>query len=197
MSSSPNVVPARFRFGRDPDIAIGQSSVIHADELMLRRWYRHHDRRGDLTRSELALLVEDLSAHPELWRHLLHRSPDERHYVQMFLDAHVEIWLICWCPTLETGFHDHGGSRGAVAVVQGMLTETLPNIGGEHPRSLYRTDDCLSFGASHIHDVQHAAGDPAASLHAYSPPLGEMGFYEPDDGGTLTRRPGDSDEEFC
>ena len=129
MSSSPNVVPARFRFGRNPDIAIGQSSVIHADELMLRRWYRHHDRRGDLTRSELALLVEDLSAHPELWRHLLHRSPDERHYVQMFLDAHVEIWLICWCPTLETGFHDHGGSRGAVAVVQGMLTETLPNIG--------------------------------------------------------------------
>jgi len=197
MSSSPNVVPARFRFGRNPDIAIGQSSVIHADELMLRRWYRHHDRRGDLTRSELALLVEDLSAHPELWRHLLHRSPDERHYVQMFLDAHVEIWLICWCPTLETGFHDHGGSRGAVAVVQGMLTETLPNIGGEHPRSLYRTDDCFSFGASHIHDVQHAAGDPAASLHAYSPPLGEMGFYELDDLGTLTRRPGNSDEEFC
>ena len=197
MSSSPNVVPARFRFGRDPDIAIGQSSVIHADELMLRRWYRHHDRRGDLTRSELALLVEDLSAHPELWRHLLHRSPDERHYVQMFLDAHVEIWLICWCPTQETGFHDHGGSRGAVAVLQGMLSETLPNIVGDQPGTLYRTGDYFSFGAARIHDVQHAAGDTAASVHAYSPPLGEMGFYELDDGGTLTRRPGDSDDEFC
>jgi hypothetical protein len=197
MSSSPNVVPARFRFGRDPDVAIAQSSAIHADELMLRRWYRHHDSRGYLTRSELALLVEDLSAHPELWRHLLRRSPDERHYVRMFLDAHVEIWLICSCPTPETGFHDHGGSRGAVAVVQGMLSETLPNIGGEHPRSLYRRGHCFSFGASHIHDVQHAAGDPAASLHAYSPPLGEMGFYELNDRGTLTRRPGDSDEEFC
>ena len=197
MSSSPNVVPARFRFGRDPDIAIGQSSVIHADELMLRRWYRHHDRRGDLTRSELALLVEDLSAHPELWRHLLRQSPDERHFVQMFLDAHVEIWLICWCPTQETGFHDHGGSRGAVAVLQGMLSETLPNIVGDQPGTLYRTGDYFSFGAARIHDVQHAAGDPAASLHAYSPPLGEMGFYELDDGGTLTRRPGDSDDEFC
>ena len=72
-----------------------------------------------------------------------------------------------------------------------------PTSAAEHPRSLYRRGDCFSFGASHIHDVQHAAGDPAASLHAYSPPLGEMGFYEPDDGGTLTRRPGDSDEEFC
>jgi hypothetical protein len=84
-----------------------------------------------------------------------------------------------------------------VAVLQGMLSETLPNIGGEHPRALYRTGDCFSFGASHIHDVQRAAGDPAASLHAYSPPLDEMGFYELDDGGTLTRRPGDSDDEFC
>ena len=51
----------------------------------------------------------------------------------MLLDANVEIWLICWCPTQETGFHDHGGSRGAVAVLQGMLSETLPNIGGEQP----------------------------------------------------------------
>ena len=195
MSSPPRVVPARFRFGRDPESELVQPSLVHADELMLRRWYRHHDRKGHLTRSELALLAEDLSAHPELWRHLLRRSPDQRQYVQMFLDAHVEIWLICWCPTQGTGFHDHGGSRGAVAVVQGMLSETLPNIGGGHRRALYRRGDCFSFGASHIHDVQHAAGDPAASLHSYSPPLGEMGFYELDDGGTLTRRPGDSDEE--
>jgi predicted metal-dependent enzyme (double-stranded beta helix superfamily) len=191
------VVPARFRFGRDPDSSLAQPPVVHADELMLRRWYRLHDRSRTLARAELELLVEDMSAHPELWRHLLHNSPDERHYVRMLLDANVEIWLICWCPTQETGFHDHGGSRGAIAVVQGTLSETLPNIGGEHPRALYRTGDCFSFGSAHIHDVQHAAGDPAASLHAYSPPLGEMGFYQLDDGGTLTRWPGDSDDEFC
>ena len=164
---------------------------------MLRRWFRLHDRGRTLARAELELLVEDMAAHPELWRHLLHPAPDERHHVRMLVDAHVEVWLICWCPTQETGFHDHGGSRGAVAVLQGMLSETLPNIGGEHPRALHRRGDCLSFGASHIHDVQHAAGDPAASLHAYSPPLGEMGFYQLDEGGTLTRRPGDSADEFC
>jgi predicted metal-dependent enzyme (double-stranded beta helix superfamily) len=191
------VVPARFRFGRDPESDLAPPPVVHADELMLRRWYRLHDRSRSLARAELELLVQDMSAHPELWRHLLHQSPDERHYVRMLLDANVEIWLICWCATQETGFHDHGGSRGAVAVLQGALSETLPNIGGEHPRALHRTGDCFSFGASHIHDVQHAAGDPAASLHAYSPPLGEMGFYQLDDGGTLTRRPGDSDDELC
>jgi len=197
MSSSPHVVPARFRFGRDPESELAQPPVVHADELMLRRWFRLHDRGRTLARAELELLVEDMAAHPELWRHLLHRSPDERHYVRMLADSHLEVWLICWCPTQETGFHDHGGSRGAVAVLQGMLSETLPSIGGEHPRALYRRGDCFSFGESHIHDVQHAAGDPAASLHAYSPPLGEMGFYELDDGGTLTRRPGDGAGEFC
>ena len=143
MSSSPHVVPARFRFGRDPESDLAQPPVIHADELMLRRWYRLHDRGRTLARAELELLVQDMSAHPELWRHLLQQSPDERHYVRMLLDANVEIWLICWCATQETGFHDHGGSRGAVAVVQGMLSETLPNIGGEHPRALYRTGRLL------------------------------------------------------
>jgi predicted metal-dependent enzyme (double-stranded beta helix superfamily) len=191
------VVPARFRFGRDPESSLAQPPVVHADELMLRRWYRLHDRDRTLARAELELLVEDMSAHPELWRHLLHHSPDERHHVQMLRDANVEIWLICWCPTQQTGFHDHGGSRGAVAVLQGMLSESLPNIGGDHPRALHRTGDCFSFGSAHIHDVQHAGGAPAASLHAYSPALGEMGFYELDDGGTLTRRRGKSDDELC
>ena len=79
MSNSPHVVPARFRFGRDPESDLAQPPVVHADELMLRRWYRLHDRSRTLARAELELLVEDMSAHPELWRHLLHHSPDERH----------------------------------------------------------------------------------------------------------------------
>jgi predicted metal-dependent enzyme (double-stranded beta helix superfamily) len=169
MSSSPHVVPARFRLGRDPESALVQPPVVHADELMLRRWFRLHDRGRTLARAELELLVEDMAAHPELWRHLVRHSPEGRRYVRMMLDAHVEIWVICWCPAQETGFHDHGGSRGAAAVVQGMLSETLPTTGGERPQALYRRGDVFSFGASHIHDVQHAAGDPAASLHAYSP----------------------------
>jgi hypothetical protein len=77
------------------------------------------------------------------------------------------------------------------------VSETRPRIGGDHPRVFYHAGQRFSFGTAHIHDVQHAAGDPAASLHAYSPPLGEMGFYELDECGTLTRRPGDSDEELC
>jgi hypothetical protein len=32
MSSSPHVVPARFRFGCDPDSSLAQPPVVHADE---------------------------------------------------------------------------------------------------------------------------------------------------------------------
>ena len=51
MSSSPHVVPARFRFGRDPESDLAQPPVVHADELMLRRWYRLHDRSRTLARA--------------------------------------------------------------------------------------------------------------------------------------------------
>ena len=50
--------------------------------------------------------------------------------------------------------------------------------------------------ASRIHLYQTGAAD-ATSLHVYSPPLGEMGFYEVAADGTLSRRTGDYREEFC
>ena len=42
--------------------------------------------------------------------------------------------------------------------------------------------------------LPHPSG---ASGWLASPPLGEMGFYEVEAGGLLTRRVGDKDEEFC
>jgi predicted metal-dependent enzyme (double-stranded beta helix superfamily) len=197
MSAPPNVVPARFSFGRDPDQPLPALDAAAVDDLAVRRWFRGHDRRRDLSRAELDELIEDLAARPDLWRHLVRRSPDERFYARLLLDTHVEVWLICWCPAQDTGFHDHAGSRGAVAVVSGAVTETLLAVNGRDPVSSYRAGARFSFGACHIHDVQHAEGDPAASLHVYSPPLGEMGFYEVDEDGTLRRRCGEYREEFC
>ena len=38
-------------------------------------------------------------------------------------DAHVDVWLLCWTPRNDTGWHDHDISSGAVAVVEGCLVE--------------------------------------------------------------------------
>jgi hypothetical protein len=177
------------RDGRPPLIDYVRGSVA------LKRWYAAFERKGELTRLELEELVADLAERPELWRPLAHHNPQERYYVKLHDD--VEVWLLCWCATQDTGFHDHAGSRGAVAVVEGTLNETLLGVGGANPRFSYPAGSRFSFGSTHIHDVQHAPGTPATSLHAYSPPLGPMGYYELRPDGSLTRRAGDYLEEFC
>jgi predicted metal-dependent enzyme (double-stranded beta helix superfamily) len=197
MSATDNVITARYRFGRDPDTRLEIAAEAFVDDLAVRRWFHAHDRRRDLARADLDALIEDLAGRPELWAPLVRRSGEQRYYVRLLADTHVEIWLICWCPAQDTGFHDHAGSRGAVAVVSGAVTETRLRVGGPHPQRRYGQGARFSFGATHIHDVQHAEGDPAASLHAYSPPLGEMGFYDLDEDGTLRRRSGEYHEEFC
>jgi hypothetical protein len=179
------------RDGREPLINRPRGSAA------LHRWYATFDRRRELTRLELEGLVDDLAGRPELWRPLIHHSAEERYYAKLQGDDHVEIWLLCWCASQETGFHDHAGSRGAVAVVEGLLTERLLSVDGRNPMTTHPVGSRFSFGATHIHDVQHAAGAPASSLHAYSPPLGPMGFYDLRPDGSLTRRAGDYREEFC
>jgi predicted metal-dependent enzyme (double-stranded beta helix superfamily) len=118
--------------------------------------------------------------------------------VRLHLDEHLEVWLICWSQRQDTGFHDHDRSRGAVAVVEGALAERRLAVGGPPPpTSIYPTGASFSFGATHIHDVFQTGASVATSLHVYSPPLGEMGFYEVAPDGMLGRRTGDYREEFC
>lgn len=102
-----------------------------------------------------------------------------------------EAWLIGWPPGAETGWHDHGGSRGAFATAAGELAEEsvavpLPASGW---RSLELADDVdrtrrlpagsgRAFGAHHVHQVVNASEDlPAVSVHAYYPPLPLMRRY--------------------
>jgi predicted metal-dependent enzyme (double-stranded beta helix superfamily) len=180
-------------FDRDGG-ADGDSSV---DDPRLASWIDSFDPDRERTRAELELLVGDLAGRPDLWRRYVLHDAERRHYVRLASGAQAEVWLICWCPTQETGFHDHAGSRGAVAVVEGALAETLLAVGGAHPRREFAAGSRFSFGAAHIHDVQHAGGLPATSLHAYSPPLAEMGFYDIAGDGSLRRRSGGYREEFC
>ena len=190
-----NPLPTPRRFSRDA--ARPPLELVPREPSLLRAWQRDRTRGRELSRAELEALVDDLAGRPELWRSQVRHSPEERIYVRLAGDEHVEIWLICWCPAQDTGFHDHDRSRGAVAVVEGRLRETLLAACGEHPTRTYGAGERFSFGATRVHDVQHVGMDPATSLHAYSPPLGEMGFYELGADGTVTRRAGDHREDLC
>jgi len=161
-------------------------------------WFAARHVRRERTRTELEVLVRELAQRPGLWRGLVEHSPVDRIYSRLHLDANLEVWLICWSRLQDTGFHDHDRSRGAVAVVDGAVAERRLGVGPVTPvTAVYGAGSTFSFGAAHIHDVSQTGRSPATSLHAYSPRLGQMGFYEVGADGLLSRRAGGAAEEFC
>ena len=138
---------------------------------------------------ELRRYVGELAARPELWQHLaVHDSQGagERHFVSLHRDEHVDVWLLSWNTVDDTGWHDHDVSSGAVAVVEGVVRETWPRLGGEAAGRDLGAGQEICFGPEYIHRMTGWV-DGSISLHAYSPPLWRMGQYSLSEDGVLRR----------
>src|SRR3954466_11693027 len=83
----------------------------------------------DLDQAELLDLAASIAMTPEIWRKHIAFDDEARHYVSLYRDAHVDIWVLCWTPQNDTGWHDHDMSSGTVAVVQGRLVERKLSLG--------------------------------------------------------------------
>jgi hypothetical protein len=140
----------------------------------------------NLDATELEALVNELAAQPERWRDFVSFSDQERHFVSLYRDDHVDVWLLCWTPVNDTGWHDHDISSGAVRVVDGELMESSPRIGGEAASRVVPAGQSFSFGPDHIHRLA-GHGERSVSLHAYSPPLWRLGAYAIDGDGVMRR----------
>ncbi len=141
----------------------------------------------DLDRRELLALVQSIAEQPELWTEHVAFSDGDRHYVSLHRDAHVDVWVLCWTPSNDTGWHDHDLSSGAVAVVQGCLTEHNLAIGSPSLATPVPAGTAYCFGPDHIHRLSgRDAG--SVSIHAYSPPLWRMGQYAVGPTGILRRQ---------
>jgi predicted metal-dependent enzyme (double-stranded beta helix superfamily) len=149
-----------------------------------------------LGRAELRRIVTGLAADPEGWSHLVRHDPAQRIFECLRLDDQIEIWLICWMPGQDTGFHDHDLSSGAVVVAQGAVVEERLRLGGPPSLRRYVPGDVFEFSPVDIHRVTHAGTTPATTIHAYSPPLRRMGAYLIQPGGTLERHPLAKDQEL-
>ena len=127
----------------------------------------------------------------DLTEHLL-EGDHERMYELLWRTEHSEAWLVSWWDARDTGYHDHDGSSGGIAVVEGRVTEEPLVVAGAAQVREYRPGDTFAFTGSHIHRMHH---DPkAVTIHVYSPPINRIGSYEIVD-GVLTRTPGSPDEE--
>jgi hypothetical protein len=163
------------------------------------------------------LHLTDRSADEVLSGHFDHLVPgggvptDDRWFARLYGDDEVDIWLISWVPGHSTELHDHGGSLGALTLLSGSLDEFRWD--GERLR-LRRLEagDQAGFPLGWVHDVVWAPSRPSPavtpvtassvprvslpsapqgptlSVHAYSPPLTVMSYYEVTGQQTLRRK---------
>lgn len=104
--------------------------------------------------------------------------PDERWFTRLHSDDDLDVWLISWAPDRHTELHDHAGSLGALTVLSGTLHESRWD-GAALRRRRLEAGDQAAFPLGWVHDV--TAHDPqfeTLSVHAYSPPLTAMSYYE-------------------
>ena len=140
----------------------------------------------DLTGAELEALAASIAQHPEAWGRHVAFDGEDRVYVSLHRDSHVDVWLLCWTPENDTGWHDHDISSGAVAVVAGELVENNLAIAHGARETRVGAGRVFSFGPDHIHRLNGAVHG-SISVHAYSPPLWRMGQYAVNDAGVLRR----------
>jgi hypothetical protein len=168
-----------------------ESAVVPAQEA--RAWAGLAGRLGldnlprrDLDSAELRQLVATVASDPSIWAHLVGFDDQRRVYASLTRSSHVDVWMLCWTPENDTGWHDHDNSSGAVAVVSGALTEHNLQLGGESVATSVEAGRVFSFGPDHIHRL--TGGLPqSVSIHAYSPPLWRMGQYVIGPNGVLRR----------
>jgi hypothetical protein len=119
---------------------------------------------------------------------------DDRWFTRLHGDDELDIWLISWAPGHRTELHDHGGSLGALTLLSGSLDEFRWD-GERLRRRRLEAGDQAGFPLGWVHDVlwapTAAAIDiqgPTLSVHAYSPPLTVMSYYEVTQQHTLHRK---------
>ena len=138
-----------------------------------------HPERAQWTPRELRDLTATVAA--ELTTPLLdalHYGHSRRWWARLALTGGVEVWLLSWLPGQGTGPHDHGGAAGAFTVLLGELSESYRYPAGPIRGLGHTVGNAIGFGAGRAHDLRNLSVTPAASVHAYSPPLVPTRKYE-------------------
>jgi mannose-6-phosphate isomerase-like protein (cupin superfamily) len=127
----------------------------------------------------LVTLVHELAANPARWEARLQFCADERWWTLLHGDDVVDVWLLTWMRGTRTDLHDHGASAAAFTVVSGVLDEVRLQPGIDTPVTTRLQQGAVRVVEPGVlHDVHSPNRVPAVSIHAYSPPLHEMTYYE-------------------
>ena len=120
--------------------------------------------------------LRDLTAllagpYAERLRPLIEYTEPKRWWARLALTGGVEVWLLSWLPGQGTQPHDHGGAAGSFTVLKGRLNEDYRYPGGPIRTMRRELGEAVGFSGGRAHQVRNLEVAPAASVHAYSPPL--------------------------
>src|SRR6266704_3380475 len=143
---------------------------------------------GRLAPVQLRAVTSGLAARRDLWPDLVVHDPDVRWYLPLHRSNACDVWLLAWERGQDTDWHDHGGSSGSFAVAEGSLVEQYRAPSGRGcSRRRLALGQAVAFGPGHVHDVAHGAAGSSTSIHAYSPPLMMMTYYQQTAYGLIAR----------
>jgi predicted metal-dependent enzyme (double-stranded beta helix superfamily) len=134
---------------------------------------------GRLTPKQLELVVRVVADRPDLYEDLIIEDEQSRWWLLLYRSPSYEVKLLTWAAGQSSDWHDHGGSSGALTVTGGSLIErrrAADGVGVES--SSFAVGAVTSFATDYLHDVDFESGHPAVSIHAYSPPLTGLTFYD-------------------
>ena len=69
-------------------------------------------------------VVTGLAAAVDLWTPHVRHDPERRQFTRLLGAETYDAWLIGWWPGQGVALHDHGGSAGALCIVEGRLVES-------------------------------------------------------------------------
>lgn len=175
----PTLLPQSWRDVVSPPGDIVERALGHLRDLP----------PGVLDTAALARLVGGVAADPDTWAPLVVTDADRRRYRLVYEDDRLDLWVLSWMPGQATGLHDHGVSGVALTAVQGSVIERHLVIGAPPTRRTLTPGTVHTGPAGYIHAVGHDAGAPAVTIHAYSPPLVQVGQYRARPDGQVWREP--------
>jgi quercetin dioxygenase-like cupin family protein len=150
--------------------------------------------RAGLAAGPLLDLVRETAADRSRWACEVRFDTGSRYWARLDGPAGVDLWLLTWLPGQDTELHDHGSAAAAVCVVSGAVEEVRAAPDGTLTRVRLQAGDSVWVPPGAVHDVGHAGELPAISVHAYSPRLDRMTFYETGPHGLRATRTVRTDE---
>ena len=128
-------------------------------------------------------LVQDIAADRQQWQPHVRFTEGSRYWQRLAQLPAADVWLLTWLPDQTTDLHDHGEAAAAFTVVTGVLTEVRARPDGVLSSSELPAGSTQTVPAGAVHDVANLGTAPAISIHAYSPRLTTMTFWETVPGG--------------